>query len=300
MATTSALFTPLYAPGLRKIVFDGYTDMPAEYDKFLNVSTVAKRQYLDDYKMGGFGAVPTKAEGTPIVYDDPVPGATVRYTWTAYGKGFRVTHEAMVDELYGPMRRMAKALGRSFRNQVEVTAAGLLNSAFGVANGGFDGKALCATDHILLRGGTARNTPTAAVDFGVTALQDALIDFERMVDDSGFPIAYRPKYLVIPPETWTQAREVLGSQFKPYTADNEINTLANEGLTLIVSHYMTDTDAWFLLADKSDHDLQFFHREKFTTDSSDDFDSGDGKMKAYMRNGIGYGDWRGVWGSPGI
>jgi len=300
MATNSALFTPLYAPGLRKIVFDGYTEMPTEYDKFLNVSSVDKRQYLDDYKMGGFGAVPTKPEGTAIVYDDPVPGSTVRYTWTPYGKGFRVTHEAMVDELYGPMRRMAKAMGRSFRNQVEVIGAGLLNSAFSVANGGFDGKALCATDHILLRGGTARNRPSTFVDFGVTALQDALIDFERIVDDSNMPINYRAKFLVVPPETWTQAREVLGSQFKPYTADNEINTLANEGLTLIVSHYMTDTDAWFLLADKADHDLQFFHREKFTTDASDDFDTGDGKMKAYMRNGVGYGDWRGVWGSQGI
>jgi hypothetical protein len=300
MATNSALFTPLYAPGLRKIVFDGYAEMPTEYDKFLNVSSVDKRQYLDDYKMGGFGTVPTKAEGTSIVYDDPVPGSTVRYSWTPYGKGFRVTHEAMVDELYGPMRRMAKAMGRSFRNQVEVIGAGLLNNAFSVANGGFDGKALCASDHPLLRGGTARNRPTAFVDFGVTALQDALIDFERMVDDSGFPISYRAKYLVIPPETWTQAREVLGSQFKPYTSDNEINTLANEGLTLVVSHYMTDTDAWFLLADKSDHDLQFFHREKFTTDAADDFDTGDGKMKGYMRNGVGYGDWRGVWGSQGI
>ena len=303
MATNSALFTPLYAPGLRKIIFDGYTEMPTEYDKFLNVSSVDKRQYLDDYKMGGFGTVPTKPEGTSIVYDDPIPGTTVRYTWTPYGKGFRVTHEAMVDELYGPMRRMAKALGRSFRNQVEVIGASVLNNAFNTAYVGFDaGKALCSTTHALLRGGTARNHPTTAIDFGVTALQDALIDFEKMLDESSMPISYRAKYLVIPPETWPQAREVLGSQFKPYTSDNEINTLSAEGLTIVVSHYLTDAaaDCWFLLADKSDHDLQLFHREKFTTDASDDFDTGDGKMKGYMRLGVGYGDWRGVWGSPGI
>jgi len=299
MATNSALFTPLYAPGLRKIVFDGYTELPAEYDKIFNVSSVDKRQYLDDYKMAGLGNVPVKAEGTAIVYDDPVPGTTKRYSWTPYGKGFRATHEAMVDELYGPLRRMAKSMGRSFRNQVELTAAAVLNNAF-TTNGGFDSLPLCSTAHTLLRGGTARNRPTAAVDFGVTALQDALIDFERMLDDASMPIAYRAKTLVIPPETWPQAREVLGSQFKPYTADNEINVLASEGLTILVSHYMTDTDAWFLLADKSDHDLQFFWREKFVTDSADDFDTGDGKMKGYMRIAADFGDWRGVWGSPGV
>lgn len=298
MATNSALFTPLYAPGLRKIVFDGYVELPSEYDKFFNVNTVAQRQYLDDYKMAGFGTVPTKAEGTGIIYDDPVPGNTVRYTWTPFGKGFRVTHEAMVDELYGPMKRMAKAMGRSFRNQVEVQAATVLNNAFSTA-GGFDALSLCNTSHTLLRGGTARNRPTTAVDFGVSSLQDALVDFEKMLDDASMPISYRAKYLIIPPETWPQAREVLGSQFKPYTADNEINILASEGLTIIVSHYMTDNDAWFLFSDKADHDVNFFWREKFVTDAADDFDTGDGKMKGYMRLGVGWGDWRGVWGSPG-
>jgi len=299
VATTSALFTPLYALGLRKIVFDGYTELPKEYDKWMNVSRTGNRQFLEDYKMAGFGTVPVKPEGTGIIYDDPVPGSTIRYTWTPRGKGFRVTHEAMADELYGPMRRMAKALGRSFRNQEEVDAAVILNEAFTVT-GGFDTKFLCATDHPLLRGGTARNRPSAFVDFGVTALQDALIDFQRTVDDASMPVSFKAKYLIVPPETWPQAREVLGSQFKPYTSDNEINILASEGLTILVNHYMTDTDAWFLVADKSDHDVQFFIREPFTTAASDDFDTGDGKMKGYSRTGRGWGDWRGVWGSQGI
>lgn len=299
MPTVSSTFTELYAPGLRKVIFESYTYMPTEYDKFINVTNTS-RQFEEDYKMGGFGAVPTKPEGTAIVYDDPVPGSKITYRWTPYGKGFRVTHEAMQDDLYGQMRKMATALGRAFANQKEVIGHGFLNNAFSVANGGYDGLELCSTAHTLLRGAaTVRNRPTGSAALGVTTLQDGLIDFERLVDESNVPIMMRPKWLIVSPELAPLAREILGSQFKPFTADNEINVLADSGLNLLVSHYITDTNAWFITADTSETDLYMFWREKFVTDSADDFDTGDGKMKGYMRLGIGYGDWRGFWGSPG-
>ena len=63
--------------------------------------------------------------------------------------------------------------------------------------------------------------------------------------------------------------------------------------------YMTDTARWFVSGDKSDIDLWMVWREKFQTDAADDFDTGDGKMKGYMRLAAGFGDWRGFWGSDG-
>lgn len=303
---TRSLFTDLYAPGLRKVFFEQYTYMPTEYDKFLNVDS-SDIQYVEDYRMGGFGQVPTKNEGDPIIYDDPIPGGKVRFEWTPYGKGFRVTHEAMKDERYGQMTKMATSLGRAFRNQTEIIGASLLNNAF-TTGGGFDGLSLCNTAHTLLRGGsnpaftgtTFRNRPTTATDLSVTALQDALIDFERFVDESGVPIMIRPKWLVVPPELAPQAREILGSQFKPYTSDNEINVIQQYGLNLLVLHYLTlGSGVWFVLADKSEHDMTLTWREKLTNDSGDDFDTGDGKFKGYMRLGVHWADPRGVWGSPG-
>jgi hypothetical protein len=175
------------------VIFENYTYMPTEYTNYMNV-TSSQRQYEDDYQMAGFGAVPTKPEGTAIVYDDPVPDTTVRYTWTPRGKGFRITHEAMMDELYGQMRKMGTAMGRAFSNQDETDAADIFVSAFtDGSNGGYDSLALCHTAHTDLRGGTQRNEPTAAVDLSVTALQDALVDFEKLQDHSGVPIVKRPR-----------------------------------------------------------------------------------------------------------
>ena len=297
---TRSLFTELYAPDLRNVVFENFSYGETEYDKIFNVVGVNKRRDLTDYDMAGFGSVPVKNEGTGIVYDDPIPGSSVTYSWTPYGKGFRITHEAMEDELYGQMRKMAGALGRAFRNQTEINAIALLDDAFaGATFTGFDSLALCHTAHTNLRGGTQRNEPSTAVDISVSSLQDAMVDFEKFTDHSGVPIVVQPKTLVIAPESIPLVKEIFGSPQKPFTADNENNILQG-WLNVVVSHYLSDSDAFFILADKSAHDLQFFWREKFTTDSADDFDTGDGKMKGYMRSGVGFGQWQGVWGSPGV
>ncbi len=299
---TSGTFSELYVPGLRKVIFESYTYLPVQYEAFLQVGS-SQRQFEEDYRMGGFGNVPAKPEGTNIIFDDPVPDSKVKFSWTPRGKGFRVTHEAQMDELYGQMKKMASSLGKAFRNQTEVEGASILNNAFtnpaaGADNSGYDDLSLCNVAHTLLRGGTWRNRPTTDVDLSVTAMQNAMIDFERFVDESGVPIVIPAKKLIIAPENIPLAREILGSQFKPFTADNEINILAGS-LQLVVSHYMTDTNAWFIFADKGDTDVWLVWREKFTTDAADDFDSGDGKLKGYMRLGVGYGDARGTWGSSG-
>ena len=299
MATNRALFYDLYEPNIRKVIFETYSYLPSEYDKLMNIQA-AEFTYIEDYRMGGFGSVAQKPEGTAVLYDDPVPGGRVRYSWTPYGKGFRVTYEAQRDERYGQMKKMGQSLGRAFRNATEIQGVYQLNNGFTAGISGFDGKALFATDHPLLRGGTGRNRPTSMTDLSITSLQDALIDFEKFTDESGVVIMVRPRTLVVGPDLAPMAREILGSQFKPYTADNEINVIQQYGLNLFVSHYLTDADSWFILADKSDHDLQFFWRDKFSVESDTDFDTGDGKMKGYMRNGSGYGDWRGAWGNQGI
>ena len=315
MPTVSATFTELYAPGLRKVIFESYTYRPEEYAAFNNVGS-SGRQFEEDYQMAGFGAVPDKLEGTAIVYDDPVPDSKITWTWTPKGKGFRATHEAMVDDLYGPMRRMAQSLGKAFRNQTEIVGALPLNNAFTISSSitnqaasGYQaaesmiessGTVGGGTGHALLRGGVYSNAPNAAVDIGVTALQDALVNFEQLVDESNVPIVVTPAMLVVGPTNRPIAQEILGSSFKPFTADNEINILKSAGLKLMVSHYLTDADAWYVMANKSDHDVWTIWREKFTTDASDDFDTGDGKIKGYMRLGSGYGGWRGTYGAPGV
>lgn len=291
-------FSGLLAPGFRKILFDSYKERPLEYTRFVNKHT-SKRAYEEDFNIGGLGALQPKTEGGSIVYQMGIPGNIKRYVWSTYALGYRITQEMFDDDLYGVFgTKFSRSLGRSARNNEEVVGHSPLNNAFNVGfNGYVTGEALLG-DHIGLRGGTLRNTPIVQADFGLLTLQAAIEHFHSLTDESGFPIMLTPKKLIHSIGDYWMVNQVLKSQFLPGGALNDINQIEREGITPYLSHYLTDPDAWFLLADT--HDINYFERRPFTYKNGDDFDTGDAKFKGTRRNGAGFGDWRGIYGSSGV
>ena len=299
MTTKTANFSNLLAPGLRKVWFDEFKGFPEEYSKVFNMNTT-KRHYEDDYEMTMLGgSFPAKPEGESIQYVDPKTGSTVRYTPATFGMGFRVTEEMYEDDLYNVMNKMSKGLAKAQRNTIEYAAAGLWDDAFtGALYTGFDGHCLCNTaHHILFTGATQGNKPPTDVDLSMTSLQAGVLAMESFLDQDGVFAGTKAKRLVIAPDNKYIAREILKSEYKPYTAGNEINALMEDDLSYFVWHFISDTDNWALLG--SSHDLNFFWRRKPRFDNSDDFDTGDAKYKATHRSIQGFGDWRGVYGSSG-
>ena len=289
----------LIADGFRTILFDKYNSYPWEYDRIFNIETSKKNQEKDS-GLSGLGAMPSKAEGESIQYDDPIQGYDVTYTHVTYGMGFRVSEEMWEDDQYGKIKKMPNALAKSARITIEQTCANIFNNGFVTTyNSGGDGKALFDTDHPLSGGGTYANEPAVAADLTVSSLQAMVQAMEETQGDRGEILAIKPKLLVVPIDLKYTARELLKSSLKPYTADNEINALEDDDLKYFVWHYLTDPDAWFLLADKEDHELNFFWRRKLDTDHDADFDTGDLKFKATMRFSTKWSDWRGAHGSPG-
>lgn len=299
MATFSSDMADLLAEGFRAILFDKFKSYPEEFSKIFNVLS-SKNKDEKDSSVSGLGLFPVKQQGQSIYYDDPIQGYDVIYTHVAYALGFRVTFEMYEDDLYGKMKKMPNALGKSARHSVEQTSANIFNYGFVTTfNSGGDAKALFASDHPLTGGGTFANKPAIPADLTVSSLQAAIQSMEETTDDRGLLLSIKPKLLVVPPELKWTARELLGSKQKPYTADNELNAFLDEDLQYFVWHYLTDDDAWFLLSSKDDHELNFFWRKKLDTDHGVDFDSGDLKFKALMRFSVKWSDWRGTYGSPG-
>jgi len=289
-------FSNLLAPGYRKIVFETYKERPLEGTKLVNMET-SKRAYEEDFPIAGFGTLLGKAEGGPITYQDAIQGTVKRYTWSTWGLGFRITQEMMEDDLYGIMgNRMSKALGRSARNNQEVIMHAPYNNAFDTSVVGFvAGESLCDTAHAALRGASQSNRTDA--DFDLLSLQAALEHFHNLDDESGIPAVFIPRTVVHGVNDHWLVSQVLKSQYLPGGDLNDINQVSQEGLMPHLSHYITDTDAWFVLA--SEHNVQYFDRRSPTFSNSDDFDTGDAKFKLTRRNGSGFGDWRGIWGSQG-
>lgn len=301
MPSRESGFSNLLFPGVHEVFFNKYQQWPWEYDKFCTVET-SKQAYEEDVEVAGLGVMLQKPEGTPTAYDDPFQSGRVRYTHVSYGLGFRVTHELYNDDLYGVIKKMPAALSRSALQTIEVSAANIFNNSVNSAVVGLDGVQLISTAHTDVKktaGVTFSNRLSTDSDLSVTSLQQMLILLENQTDDRGLNLMIKPKIVVISPNQKWMAREILQSEYKPHTADNEINALKEEGLSYMVSHFVTDTNAYYVLGDKADHYLRFFWREKLALDNDDDFDTGDAKFKAFMRFSYGFTSWRGIVGTSG-
>jgi len=300
-------FAHLLAPGQRKVWFEAFQERPTEYTSVCNIET-SSRAYETDLRVAGLGGVVEKPEGTATQYVEAVQGGQKTYTHLSYGLGYRITQEMYDDDLYRVMNRMGKALARAVSNAIEVLGFSVLNHAFdaspAAAYQGFDGLALCHTAHTMLGGATQANRPTD-IAFSMTAIRDSVLRFENWDDELGLPILLKPKKFVIDPSNKWAAREILGSGFKPYTANNEVNALMDEDLSYQVVHYLAGTGYWYLMSNGGlqggvGHDINFFWRKKPVHSADDDFDTGDMKVKVFFRASVGFGYWFGVDGSDGV
>lgn len=298
MVMVTGGFSNLVAPGFRKVVFETYKERATEGDKLVNMST-SGRAYEEDFPIAGFGTLLTKPQGGSITYQDAQQGTIKRYTWTTYALGFRITEEMMEDDLYGVMgNKMSRALGRSARNNFEVITHAPYNSAFDTGVNGFvSGEALCDTSHANIKGGTQSNRPSTDVDIDLIPLQAALEHFHALDDESGLPVVFIPKLVVHSIGDHWIVNQLLRSANLPGGDLNDINQVAREGLSPHLSHFLTDPDAWFVLA--GNHDVNYFDRRKAKFSNTDDFDTGDAKFKLTRRNGSGFGGYRGVYGTRG-
>jgi len=299
MTMVRGAFSHLLAPGFRKVLFETYKERPNEGGKLVNMET-SQRAYEETFPIAGFGTLVDKAEGQSVTYQDAQQGSVKRFTWSTYALGFRITQEMMEDDLYGVMgNRMSKALGRSARNNLEIVQHAPYNNAFDTSFSGFvSGESLCSTTHANIKGGTQSNRHATDADFDLLSLQVALESFHSLMDESGvIPMLLVPKLVVHSIGDYWMVNQVLKTQKLPGGNQNDINQVANEGLSAHLSHYLTDADAWFVLCDE--HRVQYYDRRKVTFTNSDDFHTGDALYKLTRRNGSGFDDWRGVWGSQG-
>lgn len=298
MTVARSGFSALLTPGLHAVFLNEFKTWSPEYTQIMNVETSAK-QLEQDVLLTGLGTMGEKTEGSSVAYEDISQGYTTTYTHATYEKGVRITQEMYEDDLYGPMKKLTTALARSAKQRMEVNGANVLNNAFSTTTGlGADGLCLINSAHVLSVGGTQSNALSAAADLTTSSLQEAINVIEGCQDEKGLNVALKSKLLVVPYTLQFTASELLDSQYKPGVADNDINALRNKGLTFTVNHYLTDNDAWFLLAEE--HKLNWFWRVPLQFFKGNDFDTDDCKVKARMRFSAGFSDWRGVAGSAGV
>jgi hypothetical protein len=301
MAISRAQLLKELLPGLNALFGLEYAKYGEEHKEIYETES-SDRSFEEETKLSGFGAAPVKAEGSAIAYDSAQEAWTARYNHETIAMGFSLTEEAVEDNLYGSLSsRYTKALARAMAYTKQVKAAAILNSAFTAGTTYGDGVVLCSTAHPLVSGGTNSNRPTIAADLNETSLENAVISIAAWTDERGLLQAARPKKLVIPPALQFVATRLLETDGRQGTGDNDINALRNNnsipgGYT--INHFLTDTDAWFVLTDVP-NGLKHFTRTKMSTGMDGDFDTGNARYKARERYSFGVSEPLGIYGSPG-
>lgn len=296
----SSSFAKALWPGVNAWYGKAYGEYSTEYNKLFETFKSTKA-FEEDVGVSSFGLAVVKPEGAPIQMDSERQAFITRYSHVVYALGFIITREIMEDDQYDVVgQRKAQGLAYSMRQTKEIVAANVYNRAFNSSYAGGDGKELLATDHPNFAGGTWANELTTAADLSEAALEQACIDIAGFTNDRGLLIAAKPKTLIIPRQLMFEAKRILGTDGRPGTDLNDVNALKTMGLIpeVVVNHYLTDTDAWFIRTDVP-HGMKHFERRADSFEMDNDFDTENAKFKATARYSFGWTDARGLFGSPG-
>jgi hypothetical protein len=301
MAISRAQLVKELEPGLNALFGLEYKRYDSEHEEIYTKES-SDRAFEEEVMLSGFANAQTKPEGQGVSFDEAQETFTARYTHETVALAFAITEEAMEDNLYDRISsRYTKALARSMANAKQVKAAAPLNN--GLPSGSFntgDGVTLINTSHPTIAG-TFSNTLSTAADLNETSLEQAMIDIAAFTDERGLKIAAKGMKMIIPSALQFTVDRLMKSPGRVGTADNDINALKNMGMIpqgYRVNHYLTDTDAFYIITDVP-NGMKYFDRAPLKTAMEGDFDTGNVRYKARERYSFGCSDPRGIYASPG-
>ncbi|MBP7937900.1 MAG: Mu-like prophage major head subunit gpT family protein [Phycisphaerae bacterium] len=305
----------LYDLNIGNQFLQGYGEAEHEFEDVYNVVNITHQDTRYSH-ISGLGVWPVKPFGANVTFDGIYQGYDVTITPKTYASAYTVEKETIDDDptglLTGPL---SQSHGQMARETMEILAAVPFNSATtatifewcsAASGAGYlgDGKALLATDHPILSGGTYANTPSSAADLSISSLQASLIRLNKMQGARGQQWPLQGEMVVVPVDSRFLLDELLDGDKMPYTADNTVNSVRGL-LKKKVWSRLTDPDSWFVLAGKAGkpgakgHGLVAVIRQMPEFRKDNVFASGDRQYAGDFRIGFGAYDFRGVDGSIG-
>lgn len=287
-------------PGINSWYMEAKSDYDPEWSKVFEVRN-SRKAFEEIMGQTGLGYAAVKPDGEPVVYDTFQQGFKTRFQHIEYALGFIITRNMVDDDQYDVIgKQRARGLARSLAHTKEVVSWNVLNRADTSGYNGGDGVTLLNSAHPNKTGGTWSNILSTAADLSEAALEQAHIDIGNWTDDRGLKVKVLPKKLIIPDELQFEAERILETEKRIGTADNDIGTMySGRGRIpggVVMSHYLDDSNMWFLQTDVDDGLLMFSRRpQAFAMDN--DFDTSNAKYKGDERYSVGWGNSRCVFGS---
>lgn len=293
------LFGPQALPVLEEIFFSEMQMEAPVREQLLRVVT-SDRDIYQATEIHDVDLFRQMQEGEEYTYKRSLQGSPKTFTHLKWGLGVSISEEMIEDGKFDLAADMVRKLAKSARVTQEINGLNLYNNAFGSTLTA-DGVSLCNLAHPLPSGLTYRNRLTVDADLSPTMLDQMITDFKtQFIGDTG--IVYdglKESILLVHPSKIRYAMEILNSDLRADTTDNNLNSLKSAGLKVVTSPYLTDEDATFMLSSPSVHGGRIVSRKALGTANKAEFDTDTIKYKASYRESLGFTVGYGVFGSQG-
>jgi len=296
----STQFGDLLDPRFQRVFWDQLKQLK---DVLPSLYGTAPNNGRDTMRWSSVGALPDWVEFTGSVqYQSMSQGYDTTSTPVEFTNGVQVERKLFDDDQYHIMDQRPRGLALSAHRTRQKHGARVFNLAFSVDNyfyNNTEAVALCSNSHTTTSGASTTsgfdNLTTASLT--ATAVAAARILFVGFRGDQAERISVQPDELWYPPDLYEQAEEIIKSEGKVDTANNNINVHkgAYDGYEW---NYMTDTNNWFM-CDSSMRKMSLLWWDRIPMEFAmiEDFDTIVAKWRGYMRYAMAHIDWRWILGA---
>ena len=310
--TTRASVGTALASALDAVYNNRGTVLKPIYPRFLHEIEMKKGQYID-YDMAYFGRHVLKGEIEALTYDDIKFNVLRTTTADSYAIGYRISREALddlADGGYGvdtgkiaSLETITAKMRDSATQTMEYLAAQPILSANSTTassiwvGAGRDGVALAGAHTLLRNGAGTFNNAMTASSLSYQALQSGIALLETIPSDEGFYSGLPSKIqLIVGPYNRARAYELTKTTKKPDTNDNNVSSLNDFDIEVIVNPNLGSTFKGFMLLDSSRHAIRFYMREKPVLEKEMDFEVKGMKFSSFFRAKVDFSSAFGaVW-----
>lgn len=245
--------------------------------------------------IGGF--VPTDGAVPFTEFEEGYSKTFIHQVWKL---GIEIKRELIDDSRILDMENMASMLTNSWNFTLEemlhapfnnCTATTFTYEGKEFSNAGADGLALASNSHTSKtgKGSTQDNYTTNALSaVNLKTAEDMMKGFKTDIGKKG---NWKGDTLLVPYELRNEAWEIAYSTGKVNSGDNNANPY-KEKFKVIVSDWLADTDAWFLIDSRAmKNNLFFLDRIPLEISSYKDPNTKNWKIDGYGRYSLGFRGW---------
>jgi hypothetical protein len=217
-------------------------DYPLTYTAVFHEMEAPKGKNYVASQIAGLGTLQDMDELGAASFDTMVEGHKFSLAYSKFGLATAASEEAIQDDLQGYIAKVPSFLDRSVNVKKELLAWSLFaNAETQAGSTSWDGLAMLATNHTLLRGAqTLNNAPNAALS--TTTLQAAFDYYATMVAQDGYPIPVQANKLIAGQLNQWLVRDLQKSTGRVWDYDTTADPKRTKGLVGQAATYYAVAD----------------------------------------------------------